>query len=74
LVFSSYLNIALASYLSTPLFVKKLTELSEEIITVANRDDYLKEELKKINNILPAAVYLPFVSSKSFVNSLNNSL
>ena len=39
--------------------------MSEELITVANRSEYLREELKKINLKLPASVYLPFVSGKS---------
>ncbi len=54
--------IALKAYLSTPKFVKTLTDISEELITVANRTEYLREELKKVNLKLPGSVYLPFVS------------
>jgi len=39
-----------------------LTDLSLELISQPNRDEYLQEELKKINKKLPAAVYLPFVN------------
>ena len=50
------------AYLSTPKFVKTLTDISNELITVANRDEYLQEELLKLNRQLPAAVYIPFVN------------
>lgn len=33
-----------------------------------NKEEYLKEELKKVNMLLPASVYLPFV------NSINTSV
>jgi hypothetical protein len=44
--------------------VKKLTDLSDELMHVPNRVEYLKQEIKKINQALPAAVYIPFVSGK----------
>lgn len=53
---------ALTAYLSTPKFVKTLTDISYELIAIGNREEYLKEELKKINLKLPAAVYIPFVN------------
>jgi len=56
----------LNAYLSTPKFIKTLTDISNELITVTNRDEYLREELKKVNKMLPAAVYIPFVNSKIF--------
>lgn len=52
------------SYLSTPKFIKVLTDISYELIAVADRDAYLKKELKKVNQRLPASVYIPFVNSK----------
>lgn len=58
--------IALNAYLSTPKFIKTLTDISNELITVLNRDDYLREELKKVNRLLPASVYIPFVNSNIF--------
>jgi hypothetical protein len=41
--------IALIAYLSTPKFIKKLTEISDALINCPNRDEFLKEELKKVN-------------------------
>lgn len=61
---SLYLFLAMNAYLSTPKFIKHLTDISFELIAVQNRDEYLRIELKKINLKLPAAVYIPFVNSK----------
>ena len=58
-----YLFLALNAYLSTPKFIKVLTDISHALIDITNRDDYLKEELKKINKMLPASVYIPLVNS-----------
>jgi len=55
--------LALNAYLSTPKFIKALTDISHALIEISNRDDYLKEELKKINKMLPASVYIPLVNS-----------
>ncbi|CDW87840.1 phosphatidylinositol 4-kinase [Stylonychia lemnae] len=55
-------NDCLNSYLSTPKFIKTLTEISLKLITVANRDEYLKNEILKLNLSLPASVYIPFVN------------
>jgi len=41
--------IALNAYLSTPKFIKALTDLSNELIEIPNRTEYLREEIKKIN-------------------------
>lgn len=54
---------ALASYLSTPLFVIALTDISLALIHIADRKAYLKTELTKLNRCLPGAVYIPFVNS-----------
>jgi hypothetical protein len=55
-----------SSYLSTPNFIKKLCELSDELIPLMeNKGEqmaYLQKELRKINQKLPASVYIPFVS------------
>jgi hypothetical protein len=55
-------NIQYDSYLSTPNFVNALTDLSFQLIAQEDREAFLKQELKKINRHLPAAVYLPFVT------------
>jgi hypothetical protein len=43
-------------------FIKRLTDISDELITQPNQIQYLKEKLKEVNAKLPAAVYMPFVS------------
>lgn len=40
-----------------------LTDISLALINQPNRQEYLREELTKINRRLPAAVYIPFVNS-----------
>jgi hypothetical protein len=52
--------------MSTPKFIKTLTDISYELIEVPNRDEYLKKEIKKINLKLPASVYIPFVNGIAF--------
>ena len=64
------LFIALNAYLSTPKFMKTLTDISNDLITVTNREEYLREELKKVNRLLPASVYIPFVNSKASYEKL----
>ena len=54
---------ALKNYLSTPKFVVALTDISLALIHQTDRKQYLKEELTKLNQRLPASVYIPFVSS-----------
>ena len=51
--------------MSTPKFIKYLTEMSDRLIHVANKDDVMKADIKKLNALLPASVYLPFVSKSS---------
>jgi hypothetical protein len=53
----------LKNYLSTPKFVVALTDISLALIHQTDRKQYLKEELTKLNQRLPASVYIPFVSS-----------
>lgn len=50
------------SYLSTPNFMKKLAEISDNLIPLENKKPYLMQELVKVNQQLPAAVYIPFVN------------
>ncbi len=57
-------NNALNAYLSTPKFIKVLTDISNELIYQTDRGEFLKENLRKINKMLPAAVYIPFVNCK----------
>ena len=54
--------IALNAYLSTPKFVMALTDISLELIHQTNRNEFLSQELKKLNHKLPATVYIPFVN------------
>lgn len=60
--------------MSTPKFIKALTDISYELIAQPNKEDYLKEELKKINKFLPASVYIPFVNSKDIILILSESM
>jgi phosphatidylinositol 4-kinase len=55
------------SYLSTPRFIKYLTDISELIAKEPNKKNALKRELRKLNQHLPASVYIPF-----FQESLRN--
>ncbi len=48
-IFSIFTLIALNAYLSTPKFIKCLTDLSDRLIEITNRTEFLKEEIKKIN-------------------------
>lgn len=52
----------LENYLSTPSFIKQLTDISYELIHQPNQAAFLSAELKKVNEQLPGAVYIPFVS------------
>ena len=60
------LHLELEAYLSTPKFIKCLTDVSHNLsrmkIPKEEKVAILKEELKKINQHLPASVYLPFVN------------
>ena len=48
------------AYLSTPRFIKYLTDISVIISKEVNKKDALKRELRKLNQYLPASVYIPF--------------
>ena len=48
------------AYLSTPRFIKYLTDISEIISKETDKKAALKRELKKLNSYLPASVYIPF--------------
>jgi len=55
----------LDAYLSTPSFVKTLTDLSDDVMkfnTPKEKKHFLKKQLCQINKSLPAQVYIPFVS------------
>lgn len=54
--------LAFDCYLSTPLFIKRLTQISDELITAPNQMAYLRQELRKVNAQLPGAVYIPFLA------------
>lgn len=54
--------LAFDNYLSTPLFIKRLTQISDELITQPNQAAYLREKLREVNAQLPASVYIPFLS------------
>jgi len=41
--------LAFDSYLSTPLFIKRLTQISDELIAVPNQQAHLRAELRKVN-------------------------
>jgi len=58
-----YKRHSLNGFLSTPKFIMTLTDISLALIAQTNRQEYLKQELTKINQRLPAAVYIPFVNS-----------
>lgn len=50
----------LNAYLSTPRFIKYLTDISEIISKEQDKKAALKRELRKLNQHLPASVYIPF--------------
>ena len=50
------------AYLSTPKFIKYLTDISDMLIVATNKEQTLREELRKLNYFLPASTYVPMVS------------
>lgn len=38
------------SYLSTPLFIKRLTQISDELIRQPNQAQYLREKIREVNS------------------------
>ena len=53
----------LDSYHSTIWFIETLTGISKKILKAQDRMSVLAEELKVVNTLLPAQVYLPFSNS-----------
>jgi hypothetical protein len=51
-------------YLSTPRFVKYLTDVSSDLLTTNNKVEKLRGELTKLNEKLPANIYIPFVTDR----------
>mmetsp|Transcript_23878 Transcript_23878/g.23637 ORF Transcript_23878/g.23637 Transcript_23878/m.23637 type:complete len:528 (+) Transcript_23878:59-1642(+) len=47
-------------YHSTLWFVEKLTQISIKILHTPKKSEMLKEELKELNQLLPACAYIPF--------------
>ena len=62
-------QIKLEAFLSTPRFVKYLTDISTKLSAMkCSKDDkkqILIHDLRQLNGFLPAAVYLPFVSASA---------
>lgn len=58
------INVGRDAYLSTPRFVKYLTDLSSDLLMLDNKKEILCEELSKLNQKLPSNVYIPFVNSQ----------
>lgn len=53
------------AYLSTPQFIKTLTDMSDDVMKYYSPDEkklFLKKRLCEINRQLPSAVYIPFVN------------
>ena len=50
--------------MSTPKFVKYLTDLSSKLIGIENKLEILKKQLSKLNASLPSNVYIPFVNEQ----------
>ena len=50
-------------YLSTPKFIKYLTDTSVALGSEQDKKEGLKRKLRDLNSYLPAAVYVPFVMS-----------
>ena len=60
---NSQINYRKNAFFSTPGFICTLTELCDEVLVHnENQKEFLKEGLREINEKLPRAVYIPFVS------------
>ncbi len=55
-------SVGKSSYMSTPYFIKYLTNVSQTIMKSDNKLETLHSELRQLNLKLPATVYIPFVS------------
>ena len=51
--------------MSTPSFIKYLTDLSIVILSTENKLEMLKNELRQLNLKLPATVYIPFFAGNN---------
>jgi hypothetical protein len=60
-----YKRVCLNGFLSTPKFIAFLTDISEALITQADRKEYLRDQLLSLNRRLPASVYIPFVNGST---------
>jgi phosphatidylinositol 4-kinase B len=47
-------------YMATLFFINTLTSISQSLLHSPNKTEYLIAELKKLNKMLPAGVYVPF--------------
>ncbi len=61
-IFLLHIDIGRDAYLSTPRFIKYLTDLSSELMACDNKVATLRDELTKLNSKLPSNVYIPFVN------------
>ena len=50
--------------MSTPMFIKYLLEISQQLMHCDNKLEVLQNELRQLNLKLPATVYIPFVNGK----------
>jgi len=66
---SSLLTLERDAYLSTPRFMRYLTDLSSELMAAEKKIIVLRKELRKLNKSLPSNVYIPFVN-----NQIRNSI
>ena len=49
-----------SSYMSTLSFIDALTQISQLLLKSQSKSEFLKEELTKLNELLPSGVYIPF--------------
>ena len=50
------------AFLSTPKFIKYLTDISDLLMQSQDKRSTLREELRKLNHFLPSSVYIPLVT------------
>ena len=56
------------AYLSTPKFIKYLTDLSIKISDLDDRKLAVEDGILKLNQSLPSTIYIPFTNCKSKLN------
>lgn len=64
------MRLRLNNFLSTPRFILSLTEISQKLgmmkdVSKKEKTEILKKELVRINQHLPASVYIPFVQNST---------